>query len=36
MASAAGNMSVVNSDEDINNLDISDKLKQSLKDKALI
>ena len=35
MASAAGNMSVVNSDEDINNLDISDKLKQSLKDRAL-
>ena len=35
MASSADNMSVVNSDEDINNLDISDKLKQSLKDKAL-
>ena len=35
MASSADNMSVVNSDEDINNLDISDKLKQALKDKAL-
>ena len=35
MASSADNMSVVNSDEDINNLDISDELKQLLKDKAL-
>jgi len=35
MASSADNMSVVNNNEDIDNLDISDELKQSLKDKAL-